>query len=128
MKVYVTEQEVYPVYSVHKSDKSYGEEIDIPEEKYQEWMEARRNFWKAQEEIEYAMQVQALGKEEMESLRQSFAKENPSRTEKGYILQKMGWSQIDTSLWEKDGREVRLHLAYEECKNNFLALNKESHP
>lgn len=119
MKAYISESELYPCYGVRLKPNTYDPVVDVPEETIRKWCEISILFHKAQSEIEQAIRDYERKQEEIKHLQSCFAKVNPSRTDKGYILSRFGWEQVDTSLWEKDGRQVRLHEAYAECKQNF---------
>jgi hypothetical protein len=123
MKAYIYESEFYPCYSVSNLDKGYGEEVDVSEEKIEEWKEICRKFYQAQTEMDQATFQFQFNKKEIDHLNRCFDKVNPSRTDKAYLLNHFGWKQVDTSVWEKDGRQVRLHQAYAEIKQIF----QESH-
>jgi hypothetical protein len=107
---------------VHLKTSSFDEEIDVDEETIHRWRHASNVFYQAQKEIEKAISDYQIKQRELEHLRDCFAKPNPSRTDKGYVLFKLGWKQVDTSLWEKDGRSVRLHEAYAEAKAEIQAV------
>ncbi len=122
MKAFVTESELYPCYSVCLNTKVFDEEIDVDEETIRRWQDSSNAFYRAQQEIKKAISDYQIKQRELEHLRDCFAKPNPSRTDKGYVLFKLGWKQVDTSLWEKDGRSVRLHEAYAEAKAEIQAV------
>lgn len=58
MKLYVSEQEWYPVFEFEKDDR-YGEGLNVPDEKVKEWKKVYADFYRVQEEIrkEYEMQT-----------------------------------------------------------------------
>lgn len=58
MKIYVSEQEWYPVFEFEKDDSS-GWELNVPDEKVKEWKKVYADFVRIQEEIrkEYEMQT-----------------------------------------------------------------------
>lgn len=120
MKAYIYENELFPCYGVGFEPGYHESMVDVPEEKIRKWQEISNLFYQSQNEIRLAISDYKHKQEEIRHLKAAFAKENPSRTDKGYILRQFGWEQIDTSLWEKDGRQVRLHEAYNECKQDFL--------
>lgn len=124
MKAYIYENELFPCYGVCTKPGYHESVVDVPEETIRKWQKIARIFHKSQAEIAAAVSAYEHKQAEIKHLRQCFANTNPSRQDKGYILRKFGWEQIDTSLWEKDGREVRLHEAYNECKREF----DEQHP
>ncbi len=99
MKAYITEGELWPCYEV--TSKKVGSEytVDVSEEKINEWRTTAGKFFHVQTEISNAIHQYKVKQEEIKHLRGCFAKSNPSRQDKGYILQKFGWLQIDTSLW-----------------------------
>lgn len=45
--------------------------------------------------------------------------EAKSRSEKEKVIKAFGWKYVDTSLYTDGERVVKLHEAFEECKNNF---------
>ncbi len=123
MKAYVNENELYPCYGVGLKKGCGDSTVEATEERIIYWRKVIHAFHKVQQEIEQAIWDYDHKQEDIRNLRQSFANEKPSRQDKGYILKKFGWTQVDTSLWEKDGRQVRLHEAYDECKREFLEQN-----
>jgi hypothetical protein len=118
MKAYVSENELYPCYGVGLKKDAGDDTVDVPEERILYWRKVMRAFHRVQQEIRDAIFDFQRKQEEIRHLKYCFARENPSRQDKGYILQKFGWTQVDTSVWEKDGRQVRLHEAYNECTQN----------
>lgn len=58
MKIYVSEQEWYPVFEFEKDDER-GWELNVPDEKVKEWKKVYADFVRIQEEIrkEYEMQT-----------------------------------------------------------------------
>lgn len=127
MKVFVYESELYPCYSIlPRGGAGADGVIEVSEEKYNEWKQKIRDFHGAHEEIRRAMFEAQHKREENEWLKRRFANPNPSRTQKASALIEFGWKQVDTSVWEKDGRQERLHVAYEEVKQEVLnALPKD---
>lgn len=124
MKAFVVESELYPYYCLTLNpDAIYEEEINVDEQTLSRWKEAAKAFFAMQDEIKQAISDHQLKQKEIEHLADCFAKPHPSRMEKGYVLGKLGWEQIDTSLWVKDGRQVRLHEAYIEAKTEFENSN-----
>ncbi len=119
MKAYISESELWPAYGVSLKPGHHESVVDVPEETIRKWRKIQRLYFNAQAEIEAAVREYERKQEEIKHLQRCFANANPSRRDKGYLLEKLGWTQIDTSLWEKDGRQVRLHEAYAECKRHF---------
>lgn len=118
MKAYIGQNELWPCYGV-VSQTYYDFVVDVPEETIRKWRKISALFHKTQGEIEQAIREYEHKMEVVKYLKSAFAKVNPSRRDKEYILVKFGWEQKDTSLWEKEGRQVRLHDAYNECKQAF---------
>ena len=119
MKAYISESELWPCYGVSFTKDAGDDIVDVPEELIIKWQRISDLFFKAQNQIERAIQSYNRKQERIKWLQERFNKANPSRRDKEYILQRFGWEQIDTSLWQKDGRQVRLHEAYNECKRQF---------
>ena len=125
MKAYIRESELWPCYGVRLKPDSHNAIVDVPEETIHKWCEIQSLFHNAQSEIEQAIREYERRQEEYKHLQRCFDKTNPSRRDKAYILCQFGWQQIDTSLWEKEGRQARLHDAYNECKGEFEGKNHE---
>lgn len=119
MKAYITEGELWPCLGVQLKPGAHESVVDVPEEVIRKWRIIARVFHKSQAEIKQAIQDYERKQEQIKHLQSCFARINPSRQDKAYILQEFGWNQIDTSLWQKDGRQVRLHEAYNECRQEF---------
>ncbi|MFY4731229.1 hypothetical protein [Nitrospira sp. BLG_2] len=119
MKAYIHENELFPYYGVSLKPGYHESVADVPEETIRKWRKISALFHKSQTEIAGAVRAYEEKQAEIKHLRQCFTNPAPSRQDKAYILRKFSWEQIDTSLWEKDGRQVRLHEAYNECKREF---------
>lgn len=99
-------------------------EINVSQETLEEWLRITKEFFLTQNKIETAIwqakfQKHNFNNQEIKIVKENFAKQNPSRMDKSLILRMFGWQQVDTSLWEKDGTQLRLHLAYAECEQEF---------
>jgi len=117
MKIFVSKLD--NMYNVHTNESSsYDHVIEVSEQKFIEWENALRHFDQTQEEICQAIFQHYLKQEDIDHLKRCFAT-SANRAQKGYILTRFGWKQVDTSLWEKDGKQLRIHEAYDECKRNF---------
>jgi hypothetical protein len=129
MKVLISEFELWPCFSIKKKADTTATfadyEIDVDEETYHKWRQISDKFHDMQEEIRRAIRAYEFKQEEINHLKECFKHEQPSRVNKGYILSKFGWTQVDTSVWEKNGRQERLHVAYDECKKEFLEKHNE---
>lgn len=123
MKAYIYESELWPCLTVSTQPGTHEHEIDAPEAQIEQWKTIAAEFYQMQNQIKAAIFQHEHNQEEIKHLAHCFDNPKPSRTDKGYILGKFGWTQIDTSLWEKNGRQVRLHIAYDECKREFEEQN-----
>lgn len=52
MKIWVDADEAYPVYKVSVVYTDYGDEIDVPDDFWPQWLAARDEYWKLNTEIE----------------------------------------------------------------------------
>lgn len=127
MKAYITGDELYPCYTINMDPGSCGAVIDVPEETLDRWDKIIDLFHQHQGEIRQAIREYEQKQDRLKHLQNCFANPNPSRRDKEYLLPQFGWNQLEVSLWEKDGRQLRLHEAYNECKTEFERTLHDTH-
>ena len=52
MKLYLDKDELYPLYSLYKSEKfNFCREVDVPEDLYENYLQIMERFWDVQEQL-----------------------------------------------------------------------------
>jgi len=127
-RLVVHEEEYYPHLVMKELDDSSSlrPDIEVSDDVYAQWKAAEAAFFEAQGEIESCKRQKEFKEERVEWFTKCFGEDSPSRTDKAYLLRHFGWKQVEISVWEKGGEELRLHEAFSRCRVDFFARGLES--
>jgi len=136
-KLNITEDEFYPHYLLRTEEEDAADvyknadadyKIVVDDETLARWRAAYKNYFKVNGEIGTACAKQQRKNEAYRVLKAMFDHAHPSRSEKEYLLKRFGWVKTDTSEWSKDGTKLKLHEAYNLCKEAFERLDQWTIP